>query len=873
VSVWRAFRRGFRALLRSGAATRDVDEEVRYYLDEEAAELRAQGLSADAARRETRLRYGDAAGIREQVQFSGWEHVMSTIAADVRFGARRLRRTPGFTLTAAFILALGIGASTSIFSVIYPVLFAPLPYPGGERVAVLLENGRSTVGTYAMYRALLAGSNALDSAAVIRRWQPAITGIDMPERLEGQRVSAAYFSVLGVRPALGTGFTGAHERAGASDVVVLSDGLWRRRFGSDPAIVGRAIRLDGRPYTVLGVMPAFDNVLAPAASVWSPVHYDPALPADGPEWGHHLVTVVRLKPRVTLAAASEEANRVGRAMLAARRPVTYDPNTRFSIAPLRTELVRGVRPVLLAIGGAVGLVLLIACANVTSLLFARGVRRAGETAMRVALGASRLRIAAGALTETLLLAVLGGAGGVAIAVLGTRALRAIGPAGMARLDDVHIDARALGFATVLTVLVGLIAGLIPTLVSSGARLQVQESSVRTARRQGRTLPALVAAEVALALVLLIGAGLLLRSVRELLAVPVGFEPRGLLTLQVQAVGPGYSESAASVRFFDQALDAVRRVPGVTAAAATSQLPLSGDRDEYGAGFPAAQGLPAVTIPVFRYGVSADYFSTAGIPITRGRAINERDTAASPPVAVISEALAVERFRDRDPIGQSVRVGPAGPFTIVGVAGNVRQVSLAVSDADAVYLSPAQWPFSEGAMSFVVRAHGSPGALAEAVRQAVWSIDRDAPVARIAAMDDLLEASESERRFTLLVFEAFAMAALVLAAVGLYGVLAGNVSARLREIGVRSALGATRSQLVGMVVRQGLTLTAFGVVIGLIGAAFASRLLAGLLFGISRLDPWTYATVVALLIGVSLIAASLPAWRAARVDPSTTLRAE
>jgi putative ABC transport system permease protein len=565
---------------------------------------------------------------------------------------------------------------------------------------------------------------------------------------------------------------------------------------------------------------------------------------------------------------------LGRAVLTERHPQEYDPNTQFAVASLHDDLIGGVKPALLVILGAVSLVLVIACVNVTNLLLVRGVRRRGEFALRAALGAGRVRLVRQLLTESLLLSAMGGVVGMAVAMFGVRALVALSPLGLPRVDAIRVDATVFAFGLGITTLIGLAFGLIPALQAArnDPRQGLQHGSRNSAGHR-RTRSALVVAEVALALVLLVSSGLLLRSMERLFSVPVGFDSSGLLTMQVQIVGHRFDQNDATYRFFDQALDAVRRVPGVTAAGLTSQLPLSGDRDEYGAAFEASATQPADTYGVFRYAASPGYLETMRVPLRRGRLLDERDGAGSPLVALISESLANSRFHGSDPIGQRLRVGPAGPYTIVGVVGDVKQMSLALSESDAVYTTPNQWQFAPRVMSLIVRSRGGPAALAPAVREAIWSVDKDQPVVRVATMDSLLAASAAERRFALILFEAFALAALVLAAAGIYGVLSGSVAERTREIGVRLALGAPRGSILGLVVRQGMILTGLGVAIGLSGAVSASQAIAAMLFGVSRLDPVTYVGVIALLAGVSAIACGVPAWRAVRVDPAITLRAE
>ncbi|HMA38613.1 MAG TPA: ABC transporter permease [Gemmatimonadales bacterium] len=879
MSLWRQVTRGLRALTNRAATDQDVTDEVGDYLAHATAAHLARGLPRDAAVRAARLDLGNVTAAREQVREYGWENLIESVLTDLRYAARRLRQAPGFTGVTVLTLALGLGATTAIFSAVNPILFASLPYLHAGRIAAILEvtsSGGRTGGTFGLYRAFVERSRSFAAIAVFKPWQPTMTGADQPARLEGQRVSASYFQVLGVAPAVGRGFDPADDRRNGPNVVVLSDVLWRRRFAGDRAIVGRQIRLDDNLYTVVGVMPrGFENVLAPAADVWALLQYDASLPAQGREWGHHLRTVGRLQPGVSIDQATTEINALGHSVVETLHPETYDPNTSFAVASLRTELTRGVKPALLAMLGAVSLVLVIACVNVTNLLLARGVLRRPEFALRAALGARHGRLIRQLLTESLVLAAAGGAIGMAVALLGVRALQALGPPDLPRLGAIGVNGTLFAFGLGTTTLIGLAFGVIPALQAAhqDPHGDLQHGTRRTAGAHRRTPSALVIAEVALALVLLVGSGLLLRSLQHLFAVPVGFDSPGLLTMQVQTVAHRFDQDSAAFRFFERTLEAVRRVPGVTAAALTSQLPLSGDRDEYGASFEASPTQPAETYGVFRYAVSPGYIEAMHIPLRSGRPLQEGDRPDAPPVALISESLARSRFQGTDPIGQRLRIGPAGPYTIVGVVGDVKQMSLALNESDAVYIPASQWMFADRVMSIVARTRGDAAALAPALREAVWSVDKDQPVVRVATMDHLLAASAAERRFALVLFEAFALAALVLAAAGIYGVLSGSVAERTREIGVRSALGASRAEILGLVVRRGMTLTGLGIALGVVGAVIASRALITLLFGVSRLDPVTYAGVVLVLIFVAALASGIPAWRAARIDPAIALRSE
>lgn len=887
MSAWRQLTRGLRVLVRRTTADQEVADEVEHYLEQATAELIASGLSPDQARRAARLELGSETGVREQVRSYGWENLLGTFVADARYAARRLRGNPGFTVVVVCTLALGIGASTAIFSAVNPILFEPLPYPHASRVMMIWYAGADlsrATQTFGTYRELVARSRSFDALAVYKPWQRTMTGPAEPERFDGQLVSAPYFRVIGVPPALGRDFDPADDRPGGSKVVILSDSLWRRRFIADAGIVGRQITLNETQYTVVGVMPrGFENVLAPSAEIWSLLQYDASLPPQGKEWGHHLRMVGRVQPAIGLDRARRELDQIARTPAAEFvRPPGSSMAHGLIVNSLQDDVTRGVRPALLAVFGAVLLVLAIACVNVTNLLLARGAQRRGEFAMRAALGAGRSRIVRQLLTESVLLAVVGGALGMAVAEAGVRALVALSPPELPRINAIVVDGRAFAFAFAVTTLVGVIVGLMPALHASRGDLHagLQRDSSRTTGGHQVARRTLVVAEVALAVVLLVSAGLLLRSLERIIGVVPGFDASHVLTMQVQVSSPRrFPDDSAFHHFYARALEAVRAAPGVTGAAFSSEVPLSGDdysTDEYGVQIEQRANTPAERAGATRYAVTAGYFETMGIPLRRGRLFEERDMARAPvrPV-VVSESFARKAFRDQDPIGRRVRFGgpPDRPWdVVVGVVGDVKQASLAAPDADAVYVTTAQWLWAETPLWLVVRARGDAAALAPVVKSAVWSVDKDQPIVRVATMDHLLAASEAERHFVLIIFEVFGLAALGLAGIGIYGVLSGSVIERTREIGVRSALGASRADILGLVVRQGMTLTGAGVAIGAGAAAEASRGLITLLFGVSRLDPLTYLGVIALLIGVSTIACWVPAWRAARVDPSITLRA-
>ena len=877
MSLWRQLTRGLRGITSSSAADRDVDDEVRHYLDQATAAHIARGLPPHLALRAARLELGSLTNIREEVRGSGWENVVETALADLRYTLRRLRSAPVFASVTILTLALGIGGATAIFSAVNPILFEPLPYPDGRRITMLWEagsDGSRSEGSFGMYSALVERSRSFQNIAALKPWQPTMSGADRPERLQGQRVNASYFSVLRVPPFLGRDFQAADDKQDGPKVVIISDALWRRRFAAERAILGRTIRLDDDSYTVIGVMPnAFENIVAPGADVWAPLQYGLG---QGRAWGHHLRMIARLRRGVSVAQATRELDAIGSAVVREQNPETYRSGVTFMVAPLHEDITRGVRGALLAILGAVMLVLLIASVNVTNLLLARGVQRRGEFALRAALGAGRGRLIRQQLTESLVLAALGGAFGMIVARLGVRALTALSPADLPRVNAIEIDGAVFLFGLVVTTLLGVAIGLTPALhaARSDPQQQLQHGSRRTVGQQPRVRRALVVTEVALALVLLVGTGLLLRSLQRFFAISSGFDASQTLTMQVQLSGHRFDQDSATYRFFADALEAVRQVPGVATAALTSQLPLSGDIDMYGVRFePPVPGELPEGRGTYRYAVSPGYIETMRIPLMAGRALAEQDNANAPRIALISESMVRRRLPGVDPIGRQLHVGDSGPFTVVGVVGDVKQQSLAMNDADAVYTTPAQWKFADNAMSLVVRARGDASALAPAIRQAIWSVDKDQAIVRVATLEDLLAQSAAQRRFALIVFEAFAIAALILAAAGIYGVLAGSVAERVREIGVRQALGASRAEILALVLRQGAVLTGVGVAVGVVGAAAASRVIRALLFSVSHLDPITYIGVIVVMGAVAALACALPAWRATRIDPVRTLQAE
>jgi len=886
VSLWRQLRRGLRTLAHRKAGDAEIDTELRHYFDQAVAAYAARGYSPEEARRAAQLEVGNMTAAHEQIRSYGWENVVETVVADLRYSLRRLRANPGFAFVSILTLALGIGATTAIFSVVNPILFEPLPYPGGDRIVTVWytgDDGSRTMQTFGNYREFAARTKSVEAIAAVAPWQPTILGQGEPERLEGQRVNADFFRVLGVSPALGAGLSAADDRANGPLTVMISDPLWRRRFAADAHVVGRQVSLNENLYTIVGVLPRdFENVLAPEADVWTLMHLDLPTGFNGQQWGHWLRIVARLRPGTTLDAAQRDFDAI------ARTPLPEFPRAPSAalkhgtiVTALRDDLVGAVKPALVAVIGAAIVLLAIACVNVTNLLLGRGSQRRAEFAMRVALGAGPNRLARQLLTETVVLAFIGGVSGLVVALVGVRVLVALSPPGMPRVQAIGVHGPVFLFSLAVSTLIGVAVGLTPALQAAGSDLRagLQEGSRRSAGGNHVTRRVLVIAEVALALVLLVGAGLLLRSIERLFSISPGFDASHLVTMQVQVATPRriHNDSAKRV-FFAQAAAAVQRVPGVAAAGFTSELPLSGTDskyDEYCGQINGVQDTKETC--AFRYSVTPSYFAAMKIPLLRGRFLDQTDVqAASVHKVVVSEAFAKRAFGNRDPIGQHIRYsgGDQRPWDeIVGVVGDVKEAGLGADKMNAFYTPLEQAEWVDNPLWLVVRARGDAAAFTPAIKRAVWSVDKDQPIVRVATMDSRIAASEAQRHFALIVFEAFALTSLALAAIGIYGVLSGSVAERIREIGVRSALGASPGDIYGLVIGQGMTLAGIGTILGVGGAILASRALVTLLFGVSTLDVATYAGVVVLLLGIAAIACWLPASRAARIDPSITLRAD
>jgi putative ABC transport system permease protein len=809
------------------------------------------------------------------------ESLMSSFAGDVRYAARVLERAPAFTILCTVTLALAIGATSAIYSVVAPVLIRPLPYPTADRLLVVSgsdANGERENLGYATIADLRAQSRTLDGLAAIVGWSTILSSSTDPEQLIGDRVSWNYFDLLGVKMAHGRGFAADEDRPGHNQVVVLSHALWQRRFGSDSTIVGQTIMLDDKPHTVVGVAPAdFDNVISPAAQIWRVLGYDTSLPFAC-RGCRHVHTLGRLKPGATRPQAIAELNAIS-ARLVAEYPRDY-ANARLYVDRLQDQIAAPMRPALVAIFGAVVLVLLIGAANVVNLQLARAIRRDGEFSVRLALGAGRGRLVQQLVAEGMLLAVLGGLAGLLVARVTLPALVSRLPGDFPRVAAMRLDAWAIGIVGAIVLLLAMVIGVAPVL--SRQTRNVFGAALRGGGHVGgathhRLRRALVIGEIALALLLLAGAGLVARSLERLFNVDAGFDPSHVVTLRLQSTGNAYRDDSSIYEYHRRAIAAARTVPGVIDAAITNQLPLSGDLDMYGV---AAQDKPVANPSAEpfgdRYTVSPDFMRAMGIRVLKGRGFDAADGAATvPPVAIVSRGLAAKIWPGEDPLGKRIQIGsPKRPWrTIVGVTADIRHHGLDSTAGEQFYVPEGQWPGADDQAALVVRTRVSPEPIAPAIRHAVAAVDPSQPILSVRTMDALVRASTQQRQLALTLFAAFSALALVLAAAGIYGVLAGSIAERTREIGLRSALGATPAALLSLVLRAGMTMAVFGIVAGLAGALLLMRFIRTLLFGVGTSDPVALAAASIILLLVALAACIVPARRAIRIDPIAALRSE
>ena len=806
---------------------------------------------------------------------------MSAAMKDLRHAVRTLRRSPGFACVAIATLALGIGANTAIFSVVESVLLRPLPFQAADRLVLVYENDRIR-GTRVELASLpdfldfQEQSTVFEDLAALSGRTPTLTGAGDPERLEAAAVTANYFRVLGVEPALGRSFAPDEERPGNHRAAVLSHGLWQERFGGDPLAVGRSITLDGEPFTVVGVAPAEAVLPGAAVALWTPLA---ATELEMIRGRHNALVVGRLAPGVSLTRSQAEMDTI---MGRLEREYPDDNLGRGALVlPLHEAIVEDSRPGLVLLAVAIGLVLLIGCANVSGLMLARTASRRKEFAIRCALGAGSARVFRQVLSESLVIALLGGASGVLVAVWIVDLLAAFAPADIPRLDRASINASVLAFNLVISMLSGVVLGLAPALRFSRIDLGTSLKQAGLAGRgpgRSRVRRALVAAEIALTLMLVIGAGLLGRSLWNLIRVEPGYDPRGLLALTLELPDARYPRPEGwpvvdwprMIAFQDALLDRVRATPGVRSAGLAINNPLQAGWTTRFAIEGRPEPAPGQADEAFYRPVSPGYFETQGVPLIRGRLFTDRDDARAPNVAIINEAFARRHLPGEDPLGRGLNISGHW-FEIVGVVGDVRFRGVAEGTGPAMYPALRQTPF--GRFSLMVRTAGEPSACVAALREVVRALDRDLAVASVLSVEKALRGSIGRQRFTALLMAAFAGMAMVLAALGIYGVVSFFVTDRAHEIGVRMALGAGRSGVVRLIARQAMSLVASGLAVGLAGSLVLSRILSALLFGVMAADPATLLAACLALTAVSLIACSVPALRATRVDPLIALRCE
>jgi putative ABC transport system permease protein len=802
---------------------------------------------------------------------------------NIRYTLRLLRRSPGFTATALVTLALGIGANTAVFSVVDGVILRPLPYPEPHRLVSLWENNtrldppRSNVAPANLVD-YVRSTRTFDGLAGYASTSMSLTKTGTPEQLLGEAITWNYFGVVGTQPALGRAFLPEEDRAGSGHVVILTDALWRARFAGNPDILGRTITLNNESYEVVGVTPPGFQPLTQFRSTVPVVFFVPAAYPDAllaNHGDHEIGVVARLKDGVTLAQAQADLDGVTADL--ARRFPDSNQTVRALVAPMAADIARNVRTSLLVMLGAVGLVLLIACANLANLLIVRAIGQRQEVAIRMAIGATRGQVAAQMLTRDLVLGLLGGAAGLLLGIWTRDVLVALAPSSIPRLDHLTLSGRVLGVTAALSALAGLLAGAVPAIQMSRGdavpALKGAAANASGARAILRWRGALMAAEIAAALMLAVGAGLLIRSLGRLNAVELGFQTENVLTFLVRLPDAKYATPRERHAFFEALAPRVQALPGVRQVAFANQFPMRGG---WGSGIRVA-GVPAddQTSADFQ-AVSPSYFAALGIPLLRGRLLEETDRDGALRVAVVSETFVKRYANGRDPIGLTFsRGGREGPaITIVGVVAEIRRDGREAEIAPQVFLSAAQTElYPVRLASVAVRAAGDPRALVPGIQRAVWAIDPDQPITSVRTLDEVLVLASAQRRFTMTLLSWFAALAVGLALVGVYGVVAYAVAQRTREIGIRVALGASRRDVVSLVVRSGLAWALGGIAAGLAGAVAISRAMATLLFEIGPDDPATFATIAIAMLAVAFSATYVPALRAARVDPLVALKGD
>ena len=875
-----------RSFFRRAQLERDLDAEISSHLQLAIDENLQRGLSPAEARRQAILRFGGPQQVKEQHRDARSLPFLETLLQDLRFASRMLRKSPGFTAVAVFTLALGIGANAAMFSIVYAVLLKALPYPQPNHLVMVYEN--VNLPSYQNSRNEVAPGNFSDwtnqntvfeSVAAYRNRSFNLTGAGEPLRIESELVSAGFFSTLQIVPSLGRSFSTEDDSPGASHVVIMSDGLWKSRFGSDPQILGQKLLLDGESYAVIGVAPPGFHFPDLDDQLWIPLTISPTERDN--RGSHYLEVFARLKPSVSLQQAESEMSVIAK-RLTELYPQSNTGQT-VNLVPLQEDLVGPVRPTLFVLWGAAGLVLLIVCANVANLLLARASARHREMAVRLALGADRFRLFRQLLTESTLLALSGCACGLLFARWGVSVLKLLAAERLPRTDEFTLNAPVLIFSVGIAIFVGLLAGLAPALQTDRGNLH---DTLKAGTREStygsrlRTRNLLVIAETALGVVVVIGAGLLLRSFLRIEQTPLGFQPQGVLTFRVIPRGQKYSTLPQRAAFYRQVLERIDALPGVNSAAAVTFIPLTFVRHSKGFTIEGRPPIAPGEIPMAGYDVvTPAYFAAMRIPLAAGRDFTWSDTPETQLVILINEAMAKTYWPHEDPLGKRLRQGGPDDYklpwlTIAGVVGDIREYDPLTPPRPTMYFPITQFPDWGGILrDWVARTAGDPLTAASPVRSAIWSVDKDLAVTRVRTMEEVRSLSIASQRLNLLLFALFAALALVLATVGTYGVMAYSVVQRTREIGIRMALGARRIDVLCTVLMQGCRLAALGLLVGIAAAFALTRLMTSMIYGISSTDAATFITVAFLLAFVALAACYIPARRAMRVDPMVALRYE
>jgi predicted permease len=885
-----------RALFRRKAMESDLDEELRFHFEHEVEKYIHAGMTTDQARRQARLHFGGHEQVKEDCREARGTSLLETALRDILYGLRVHRKNPGFFIIATLTLALGIGASTAVFSLLDTILLKPSPYPNASRIVVPWRQApinsalRSIDFAWneAEYVPMSRTARAFENLGAFRKDTFNLTGSANPERLEGLRASAGFFPALGMAPALGRTFTAEEDHPGHEFEVVLSHGLWKSRFGGDTGIVGRVVHLNGYPYTVIGVMPQdfiFPDRSGMPVSVnvpkrtqlWVPL----ALPPNPTTASGDLCVIGELKPNMGLAQAQEDLEVYNQRLLE-KNPAAKGWS--FRVVPLTRQTVSGTRRPLLLLFGAVCVVLLIACSNVAGLMLNRSLGRRKEFTLRGALGARRGRIVGQLMTESLLLAGAGGILGIVVAEASLLLVQRFGPDTIPHLQDAGLDLRVVAFALAITLITGVLFGLAPAF--GATRMNMVEALKEGGQRSGGSISAprirnmLLISQVALAMVLVVAAGLLVRTFYHMMHASSGFDPTQVVTFEVPLPTSKYSDTDRMAQIYRQILLHLQSIGATQSTGFASVVPMGGASDNTGIRIPGRRVADRTDIPFANYiFISPGYFRTIGTPLENGRDIADTDTLASMPVAIINSTMAKKYWPGQDPIGKQVGVGlTIYPVrTIVGVVADAKQVSLREVPDPTMFVPYTQneirtWPDMQS-MQYAIRVQGDPTSIAVSVREAAYAVDPDLPISNFATLDSLVDTSMAADRFAMLLLGAFGALALILAAIGMYGVISYSVMQRTAEIGVRIALGAHREQIFAMILLKGTRLVAAGIVIGLLVALLTTRLMTSFLYGVQPTDPVTFAAVSLLLMAVALLACYLPARKAMKVDPIIALRYE